>query len=288
MSKLKTAIEQIRANIVTEINLNSEEIGDEGAKAIALVLMVNTSLSTLYLYGNKIGDEGAKDIALALMVNTSLSDLYLNGNQIGNEGTKDIAQALMVNTSVSTLYLRYSKIGDEGGRAIAQALMVNTSLSNLDLGGNQIGNEGGRAIREIIQRNKNVFDSTLEFIKQKFAVYDPQNPDSVDEVIKCAHKLKIYQKVSKISLQENLARCEDVNVRKSMSQTDQYIKDKFFTLTGISKHWHSNKGLFSTIGRDIIGEIIHHLGPQSLLLETTQPANNDIDIIDLIGSTDVQ
>ena len=57
---------------------SDNNIGDEGATAIAKALETNTTLSELDLYHNNIGDEGATAIAKALETNTTLSKLDLN------------------------------------------------------------------------------------------------------------------------------------------------------------------------------------------------------------------
>ena len=51
---------------ITILNLNSNDIGPEGAKALAKALIENTSLKTLNLNSNDIGPEGAKALAEAL------------------------------------------------------------------------------------------------------------------------------------------------------------------------------------------------------------------------------
>ena len=55
-------------------NLGGNNIGDEGATAIAKALETNTTLSSWIVY-NKIGYEGATAIAKAMETNTTLSDL---------------------------------------------------------------------------------------------------------------------------------------------------------------------------------------------------------------------
>ena len=66
---------------------------------------MNTSLTNIDLDGNNIGDEGAKAIGEALKVNTSLTEIYLDGNNIGVEGGKAIGEALKVNTSLTEINL---------------------------------------------------------------------------------------------------------------------------------------------------------------------------------------
>ena len=62
---------------LTKIDLNRNNIGDEGGKAIGEALKVKTEID---LDGNDIGDEGGKAIGEALKVNTSLTEIYLYQN----------------------------------------------------------------------------------------------------------------------------------------------------------------------------------------------------------------
>ncbi|RUP51270.1 hypothetical protein BC936DRAFT_149115 [Jimgerdemannia flammicorona] len=63
------------------LDLYKNDIGDEGASAIAEALKMNTSLKTLYLGDNGIGEKGADALAKALKMNKSLQNLYLEGIQ---------------------------------------------------------------------------------------------------------------------------------------------------------------------------------------------------------------
>ena len=80
------------------------------------------SLTRLHLSNNQIGDEGARALADALRTNTSLTELYLQANQIGKEGTLDLAEALRTNTSLTGLSLEYNQIGDELKQEIARLM----------------------------------------------------------------------------------------------------------------------------------------------------------------------
>jgi hypothetical protein len=52
-------------------------------------------LQTIYLYSNSIGDEGAKAVAEALKVNSMLQTIYLYSNSIGDEGAKAVARVVV-------------------------------------------------------------------------------------------------------------------------------------------------------------------------------------------------
>ena len=55
--------------------MRGNPIGDEGAAAFAQMLRVNDGLKTLSLSETSMGDNGARAIALALMENSSLEEI---------------------------------------------------------------------------------------------------------------------------------------------------------------------------------------------------------------------
>ena len=117
--------------VLTSVDLRSNSIGDDGAKAIAEALKVNAVLTDLALWINGIGDEGATAIAEALKVNAVLTTLILNYNNIGPEGAVAISEALKVNAVLTSVNLQANSIGDDGAKAIAEALKVNAVVTIL-------------------------------------------------------------------------------------------------------------------------------------------------------------
>ena len=73
----------------TTLNLDSNNIGDIGARAIAEALKGNTALTRLSLNYNNIGDIGAAALAEMLKGNTALTVLFMNNNPVScsNHGT---------------------------------------------------------------------------------------------------------------------------------------------------------------------------------------------------------
>ena len=151
-------------HVCTQINLSDNQLcglNDEGdgtydavgIGAIADALRINASLTDLNLESNQLGPEGGVALAEALRVNASLTVLNLYGNQLDAAGGSAIADALRVNASLMSLDLLNNSIGAKGGMAFADALRVNTSLTNLDIGYNEIGEAGGVAIADALRVN---------------------------------------------------------------------------------------------------------------------------------------
>ena len=128
---------------------------------MAEALKVNTAIQELELISNKISDEGAKALAETLKVNTTLQELDLYGSKISEEGAKALAEALKVNTTLQRLCLSCNKIftSEEGAKALAEALAealkFNTALQRLDLNFNNISDKGvSSEIQSYLERNR--------------------------------------------------------------------------------------------------------------------------------------
>ena len=91
-------------------------------------ILIDLTMSNLYLSSNNIGAEGTKLLAIALEKNKTLKLVDLSDNLVGDEGTKALAAALEKNTTLHQVYLNSNHIGAEGARALASALEKNTSL----------------------------------------------------------------------------------------------------------------------------------------------------------------
>lgn len=86
-------------------------------------------LDTLKLGWCKIGpEEGASAIADLIMYNTSISSLDLRGNNLGDPGASAIAQSMRghENDHFTELDMGYNEIKDEGAYALAMVSYVRT------------------------------------------------------------------------------------------------------------------------------------------------------------------
>jgi hypothetical protein len=153
-----------------EINLEENEIGAEGASALADALKVNTSVAKIDLEGNDIGAEGASALAEALKVNITATDINCMFNKIGDAGASALADALEENKSVTNINLGYNIIGDEGASALANALKQNTSVTNIYLWDNRIGAEGTSALADALKVNTSM--AFMNFEKNGVIVED--------------------------------------------------------------------------------------------------------------------
>jgi hypothetical protein len=123
--------------------------------------------------GNQIGKEGAEALARSLERNSSLTSLHLSGTLCRY---RCVPRARVISHVYSD-----NQIGKEGAKALARSLERNSSLTSLNLWGtfcrygcvprachfsrvlgNQIGNEGAKALARAFERNSSLIDLYLE------------------------------------------------------------------------------------------------------------------------------
>ncbi|CAF4482696.1 unnamed protein product [Rotaria socialis] len=158
-------IQRLHNDILTDglkiISLESNAIGDNGARDLALALRNNKTLTTLDLARNKIGILGAEyffeslqssPVKVSLEENRdfchlvepvsrikndqSLTKFSLNKIHLKAVTAKYIADALQKNTTIKELDLSYNCIGTKEIIHFANILRENTTLKTLHLGAN--------------------------------------------------------------------------------------------------------------------------------------------------------
>ena len=108
---------------LTALLLDKNTIGPEGAASLAVALVEpESSLTELDLNSNGLGDGGAEALGGAVGNDPQLSILNLDSNAITPTGASALGQALRSNSHLTRLSLRQNPLSDEGASAVAQAL----------------------------------------------------------------------------------------------------------------------------------------------------------------------
>jgi hypothetical protein len=158
-------IKEMRANSLTELDLNGKGVGVEGGMVVVGLIPVMGAMTSIDLSNNKLCNvhaaklrhcgrevhgtytaEGIIAIADALRVNGGLTSLDLSYNMLCGvttfghgtytaEGITSIAEALRVNGGLTKLSLAKNKLGEEGTKFLCDALVGNNTLKELDLSG---------------------------------------------------------------------------------------------------------------------------------------------------------
>uniref|UniRef100_A0A8C0JE42 Leucine rich repeat containing 74A n=1 Tax=Chelonoidis abingdonii TaxID=106734 RepID=A0A8C0JE42_CHEAB len=159
------------------MNLNHHGLGPHGAKAIAITLVSNTTITHLELEDNWILAEGVTCLVQMLRENCYIQELNISNNHIGIEGAEAISRMFLDNISslravqlsgglggnyrVKELDLSHNEFSEKGGEHLGQMLVVisllflevNGTLKILDLSWNGFGNEGALALGEALKLN---------------------------------------------------------------------------------------------------------------------------------------
>ncbi|KAL4483271.1 hypothetical protein ABPG74_019297 [Tetrahymena malaccensis] len=178
---------------IASLDYKSNNIGSDGAKAVASEIAKCTNLSTLslYLYNNHIGSDGAKAVAseIAKCTNLSTLSLDLQSNNIGSDGAKAVASEIAKCTNLSTLSLELqsNNIGSDGAKAVASEIAKCTNLSTLTLvlSNNNISSDGAKAVASEIAKCTNL--STLSLYLQSNNIGSDGEKAVASEIAKCTN-----------------------------------------------------------------------------------------------------
>ncbi|WVZ12012.1 hypothetical protein V8G54_016542 [Vigna mungo] len=142
---------------IEKLQLNSADLGDAGAKAIAEMLKKNSSLRVLELNNNMIEYSGFSSLAGALLENNSIRNIHLNGNYGGALGANALAKALESNKLLRELHLHGNSIGDEGIRSLMAGLSAHKGkLTLLDIGNNSLTSKGAFHVAEYVKKSRSL------------------------------------------------------------------------------------------------------------------------------------
>ncbi len=92
-----------RNDVITRLQLDYNNLGDDGAKLLCEALRENHSITSVDLEGNRIGQAGAQDLLTALRRNTWIRDVTLMpGNRFDQQALSDLRHALHTNAAAVT------------------------------------------------------------------------------------------------------------------------------------------------------------------------------------------
>lgn len=134
IAKLSQCISTPSHNL-TSLVLGSTQIGNQGAKALALSLVTGAcSIKQLVLDRCGIGNPGACALAEALCTNRTVWKLELNGNCLSDAACPHLSRMLTENTGIKVIGLANNNIGDIGILCYLSPAIANTSgVSQLEL-----------------------------------------------------------------------------------------------------------------------------------------------------------
>ena len=151
---------------VTTINIQDSNIVDEGGAAIVNALMDNRSVTTLNLCANGFAEYDASApyisgtaiaaIAELLKVTKTLTSLNLSGNELNPASIVVLCEGLKANTSVTTLHLDHVDMGGNGVIAMGEALEVNRTLKHLTADNNYYSPAAANMFITSLEKNRSL------------------------------------------------------------------------------------------------------------------------------------
>jgi len=169
MKSLKGVMNRILPPLA-HLDISHTKQGVDTAHALSKILVANTTLRSLILYGNGFGVEGASMIAQALRSNHTLRHLDLGANRIRNKGAKALAGSIFV-SKVEVLAIKNNFINEKGFRDFSQHIReivgpmseITLHLKALLLGGNEISLYDYSFIEKVIKdRGVNLYIDGLD------------------------------------------------------------------------------------------------------------------------------
>ncbi|XP_043385507.1 leucine-rich repeat-containing protein 74B isoform X4 [Chelonia mydas] len=132
----------------SELIMKHHGLGTQGAKALSLSLMTNTSIVKLNLSDNWLDGEGAAAVAEMLKENC-----YISGNEFDDHAAKYLSDALPANNKMESLDLSHNMLGDASGEVLGMAIAENTGLKELNMSWNYFRNQGAAALARGFEAN---------------------------------------------------------------------------------------------------------------------------------------
>mmetsp|Transcript_38732 Transcript_38732/g.44343 ORF Transcript_38732/g.44343 Transcript_38732/m.44343 type:complete len:263 (+) Transcript_38732:155-943(+) len=172
---------------IKRLYLNSNKIGDDGAKTLSKVLPVNRTLIHISLCSNEISPKGCRALFTAIKNSQTLVSFDLsskervNRNRIDMASIKHLSEVLQISKFLSFLDLSLLSLGNKGVAQLCRGLMkskvivslaiqnnelteecvptlnhmiTESSLEHLDLSSNHIGDEGVKVFSDCVRKNK--------------------------------------------------------------------------------------------------------------------------------------
>ena len=144
---LQQKISHNKLKCIKILCFQNNNIGDEGAEALADGLKSCSDLQALYLNNNNIGDGGTVALTDGLKSCNNLIVLYLHNNNIGAVGALALADGVKSWNNLQALNLSNNNIGDGGAVALADGLKSCNNFLELYVSSNNIGAEVKAALK---------------------------------------------------------------------------------------------------------------------------------------------
>lgn len=137
---------------MTEIRLDCNKLGDNGARAICQAISKDHHITVVSMEMNGITKDSCSVISRMLKRVPTVSKFHVGNNPLGDEGITTITSVLRDSITLGEIGLSATNMTSVGGRAIADALQANSSLTHILLNRNVLADEGVMALADAINK----------------------------------------------------------------------------------------------------------------------------------------
>jgi len=130
------------------------KISNPGGVAIGDALIKGSRVLNISARENEIGDEGARKIAVGIETNAKIRSLNLSKNNINDAGGELIARSLLRNESLGCLDISYNNLRMSTAAVIQNSIKSNCTIAKICLQGNTVLAPQLAAITHVLQKNK--------------------------------------------------------------------------------------------------------------------------------------
>ncbi|XP_066551152.1 leucine-rich repeat-containing protein 74A [Amia ocellicauda] len=138
----------------SNLNLNHHGLGPRGAKALAIALVSDVTITTLELEDNGLQAEGVKYLVEMLKANCTIQNLNLSNNHLQSAGADYISRMLLDNISLRSLKLSGNEFREEDAKSLSDAFSSNYRVRELDLSHNEFMEKGGEHLGQMLANNE--------------------------------------------------------------------------------------------------------------------------------------
>ena len=124
--------------LLERLLLSDNGLNGDGIIKISQSLCKHSKLKVLNLQSNNINEEAAEALASIVSINNKLEQIYLGNNQL-QLGIIKISRELKNISSLKVLDISNNNITEQAADELAAAIMINKSLEKLSLDGNHLG-----------------------------------------------------------------------------------------------------------------------------------------------------
>ena len=142
--------------------LSNNNISDEAARDIAIVLSHNIQLKDFCINGNCFQVSSVNVFTAALEHTSTLTKLYIGNNHINNEAVDGIADILSHNTQLQELELQIRTLLPTNCTKISSALRYTSTLVKLILINSNITSESAGSIAAVLSHNTQLQELNLD------------------------------------------------------------------------------------------------------------------------------